>query len=174
MPFEIIVTQTEKEEINRLRKARKAKDISENIFYQKVWDLFLHRPNDVVRKLGLPNKETVLDGGWLCYAWSDERIANAPELPSDILDKYGMRGTFFFSQKALQRKLDNPNETMTMFMSDGTPREVKRNVRNFCKLDSGKTVEYTEMNSTCAGSPFGAWDDAVYLGTGKYSYSESI
>lgn len=88
MPVEIIVTQGEKEQINEWRKLGKKGALTEEAFHQRVWDLFSRRPNEVVAKIGLPNKDTVFLGGWHCYVWPYERIANAPKLPNDILQKY--------------------------------------------------------------------------------------
>ena len=42
-----------------------------------------------------------------------------------------------------------------------------QNNPTFCKLDDGRIVEYTEWCDT--DTPFGEWDDYVFLGEGEYT-----
>ena len=40
---------------------------------------------------------------------------------------------------------------------------------NYCQLDNGEVVHYTEMNDK--NKPSGKWDDYKYLGHGKYHHT---
>ena len=70
------------------------------------------------------------------------------------------RGHFWYSRKAFEYKL-----------KDAHSKSEKAHV-NFCKLDSGQIVKYTEWEQ--AASPISKWDDLVYLGEGTYHHHEFV
>ena len=70
-----------------------------------------------------------------------------------------MQGKFFYSAK--QREIIDRSRVI----------ECGHTWHNFCKLDSGEVVEYTEWKHTDNVSNF---DDAVFLGEGEYDHREQI
>ncbi len=70
-----------------------------------------------------------------------------------------MRGKFFYS--AEQREIIDRSRVT----------DYGHTWHNFCKLDGGGVVEYTEWKRTDNTSNF---DDAVSLGEGEYDHREQI
>ena len=70
------------------------------------------------------------------------------------------RDCFWFSQKALDWKYD-----------DARRRNEKVRI-NYCKLDSGDVVLYTEWGHS--DTPSSKWDDIVFLGEGVYDHFEEV
>lgn len=69
MSEEIWVTPSEAKEISALRrKHRSGKSVD---YYEKCWEIFQKRFADVLEKLGMPEKERIIEGGWHRYVWRE-------------------------------------------------------------------------------------------------------
>lgn len=82
-----------------------------------------------------------------------------------------MKGRFYYSEKQKATALETA-ETLSIPFRYGAMAVRKPKRRNFCKLKDGRVVEYTEWISKRSGTC--NWDDAVFLGYGEYSHSESL